>query len=194
MDKPLLRRASVSGEKVFFSYRTPPARTAVLVVALAWCVAEHEYIAAVVFGAIGVLIAALNPFMVRLTANRDGIRISNWASGGSFAWNEVAKIELVPLRSRGHVIQVTSTEGERVKAFATTTGSRGGQGFSFLGMTEVVERLEALRQAAQPQAKALPQTSVECPSCGYLNHQAARTCEKCHAPMPFSATGRTATT
>jgi hypothetical protein len=159
MRTPLLRKASVSDERFFFSYRTPPISYAAFLAIIGWVVAEDGYIAAAVLGTIGVLLRALNPLIVRMSADRNGIRVSNWTSAGKFQWSEVAEIKLVPLRTRGHVIQVTSTEGEKVKAMAAVTGTLGGSRLSYLQMSKVVDQLDAFRRDASttPAIRDAPQ-------------------------------------
>jgi hypothetical protein len=160
MRTPLLRKGSVSDERFFFSYHTPPASYVGFLAIIGWVLTEDGYITAAVLGGIGVLLRALNPLVVRMSADRDGIRVSNWTSAGKFKWSEVAEIRLVPLRTRGHVIQVTSTDGEKVKAMAEVTGTLGGsRRLSYLQMSEVVDRLDAFRRAAEtpPAVRDAPQ-------------------------------------
>lgn len=150
----------MSDERFFFSYHTPPASYVGFLAIIGWVVAEDGYVIAAVLGGVGVLLRALNPLVVRMSADRNGIRVSNWTSAGKFKWSEVAEVKLVPLRTRGHVIQVTSTEGEKVKAMAAVTGTLGGsRRFSYLQMSEVVDRLDAFRRAAAtpPAVRDAPQ-------------------------------------
>lgn len=133
-----------SVDKLSIRYRTSPQRILWFVVVLGFLGQIESRVVALIFGAVGLVIVLLNPLVVQLVADKDGIRISNWFSGGSFRWSEVAELRLVQRGSRS-LVEVVSTDGEHVRAWAAVTGSEATED---VNMAEVLGRLESFRRRA----------------------------------------------
>jgi Bacterial PH domain len=132
----------LSADQLDVRYRFRPNIFSLLAAAaLSGSVVLHgEWIFAIaIWAALGAILL-IGQATLRLTADQDGVRVSNWGNKSVFAWSEIADVKFARGRQQP-TLQITLTSGRNIKATALA-------GSSYERITDVVARLRAMRQEA----------------------------------------------
>lgn len=98
---------------------------------------------AVTLAAVAVIIL-LESVFIRVSADRNGIRVQNWLPE-TIPWSGVSKIEILPRSFWGaQKVQITLSNGRRVRPWAAKTGYKSGHDYAQI--ERLVGRLDLMRR------------------------------------------------
>jgi hypothetical protein len=107
--------------------------------------ASGQVVGAALAAAAIILLLALSQQVVRLTADRHGLRILNWWNWKTFAWSEIADVTVRHKAGKSPSVLFSLTDGCQKRSLATLGGWNGS--YTDEELKHVVRDLLRMRQS-----------------------------------------------